>query len=201
MTPSPLSTFTIPVYPLVLKFLSSQYNTEPFTLGGYSNPYAGFLYNSLDRYCHFDTRLPRKYSRLTAELTIGIPAWVQRYGAGAKLTPQKISVFNDFVRQMFFEKMAEEVTLRMSYGMGIKASVERFLNRYGITEEELSLQTALRYYARNRRSMCSGSLAADSTPVMPIDCCPVSPDAEFVILPHERDSTQWQMESGRRQVA
>ena len=189
MAPSRLSLHSIPVYPLVAKFLSAQYTVTPFRLGAYENPYAGFLYNSLDRYGHRDTRLPRKYDRLTARLSISIPRWVGQYGAGTKLTPQKISVFNDFVRQLFFEKMTAEVALRMSFGHAIKPSVEQFLDRFGITEEELPLETALRYYNRYRQRMKA------------IDCCPASTDGHTVILPHERNRTVWQVEPRRGQMA
>lgn len=194
MTPVTCSTYDIPVYPLVEKFLSAQYDTKPFMLTAYSNPYAGFLYASLDRYGHMDAKTPRKYNRLTATLTVGVPAWVARYGAGAKLTPQKISVFNDFASQLFFEKMTAEVAIRMQFGAGLKASVLRFLDRYGISEDELSLDTVLRYYARYRRRMLSS--------IEPTDCCPEHSAPSGVILPpYERDSADWQMESRRRQVA
>ncbi|GAB2571921.1 hypothetical protein [Spirosoma areae] len=192
MTSVTPKTYVIPVYPLVEKFLSAQYDTQPFMLTANSNPYAGFLYASLERYGHMDAKLPRKYHRLTATLTVGVPHWVSRYGAGAKLTPQKISVFNDFVSQLFFEKLTAEVAMRMEFGAGLKASVQRFLDRYGITEEELSLDTVLRYYARYRRRMLS--------PLRPTDCCPDSGSLSSVILPHG-DCTDWQMESRWGQVA
>ncbi len=191
-------TYEIPVYPFVEKFLSAQYDTAPFMLSGTgsgygSNPYASFLYASLARYGYQDDELPRKYARLTARLTVGISAWVVRHGAGAKLTPAKISAFNDFVGQLFYEKLTEEVALRTSFGAGLRQSAQRFLDRYGITEEELSIDTVLRYYARYyRRRMGRVGLT---------DGCPDSPPKTGVILSHERDHPVGQMESRWRTVA
>ena len=187
-------TLSIPVYPLVQKFLTSQFGSDPFLLTAYSNPYSGFLYNSLDRYGYTDAKIPKKYKFLTSSLTVAIPAWVVRHGAGGKLTPQKISVFNDFVLQLFFEKMTTEVTFRMGFfGAGLRMSIERFMNRYGITEEELSLERALRYYARYRRQMLHDTGLTD--------CCPDLPAPSGPILPHDGDRAIGQMESSRRAMA
>lgn len=186
-------TYQIPVYPFVEKFLSTQFDCQPFMLSAYGNVYSGFLYNSLDRYGYTDAKIPRKYSRLTASLTVGIPDWVVRHGAGVILTPQKIGVFNDFVTQLFYEKMTEEVALRTSFGAGLRASVERFLYRYGITQEELDIEDVLRNYARYRRRMLSSHKVTD--------CCPESPVIPAVILSHDRDRAIGQVESGGRQVA
>lgn len=189
-----VKTLSIPVYPLVEKFLTSQFGSDPFLLSAYSNPYSGFLYNSLDRYGYTDAKMPKKYGFLTASLTVAIPTWVVRHGAGGKLTPQKISVFNDFVLQLFFEKMTTEVALRMSLGAGLRMSIERFMNRYGITEEELSLDRALRYYARYRRHLLGHEVSLT-------DCCPDFPAGPGPILPHDGDRTIGQVESRGRQMA
>lgn len=191
-------TFEIPVYPLVKKFLAYHYNTSPFEVSNIRNPYSSYLYACLDRYDYRDTVLPKKYNRLTETMTLGVASWRNRSFAAGKISPTKVSCFNDFVRQTFFERLTQEVALRTSLGAGLGASVERVLNRYGLTEDELSLRDALRYYYRTRRKLLPG--------VATLECCPIPPEDKCVILPHERihaerDQTDWQMESGRRQVA
>lgn len=198
MAPSRV-TFDIKVYPLVAKFLAHHYNTKPFEVSNVSNPYSSYLYACLDRYDHRDTQQlqPRKKSRLTATLTIGISRWRIKSFAGGQISAHKVSCFNDFAKQMFFEKLTSEVALRTALGMGLKAATERFLHRYDISEDELSIDTALRYYARWRRKM----LQADSSLVIPLERCPDFPPSDDVILSHERDYQNGQVESGWRQVA
>lgn len=188
--PSQTVTYDIRVYPLVLKFLSYHYATSPFGVSSvrYSNPFASFLHGCLDRYDTREEQMPRKYEQLTARLTVGISYWhIKKFGSG-KLSAQKVSAFNDFVRQLFFEQLTREVSLHTFLGMGIKTATQQFLDRYGITEDELPIGVALRYYDRIRRKN-------------PLTYCPVLPARDAVILPHERDSAQWEMESGGRQVA
>lgn len=194
-----VKTLSIPVYPLVQKFLTAQYGDSPMLLSANSNPYAGFLYASLERYNYIDAKKPRKYEALSSSLAIAIPAWVVRYGNGGKLTPQKISVFNAFVLKLFYEKMTSEVAIRMSFGGGLRRSVELFLLRFGITEEELSMDTALRYYARYWQKLHGSRLGLTRSGLT--DCCPDFPAGPAPILPHDGDRTIGQMESGGRQVA
>lgn len=180
--------FEIRVYPLVRKFLAHHYATGPFPLNCTSNSFASYLYACLERYNHFDTRIPRKYDRLTDTLTVGISPWVERYGNGSKLTPAKVGAFNDFVRQRFFETMAQEMAMRTAFGMGVKEAAQRFLLRYGITEDDLPLDIALRYYARYRRALL-------------IEYCPDSRAEMSLKLPHDGGGAQWKVEPGRGQVA
>lgn len=155
-----MTTYDIPVYPLVNKYLSYHYPTKPFLISSVKNPYASYLDGCLDRYDVRESEMPRKYQQLTDKLTIGISAWHIKRTAAGKLSPRKISAFNDFVRQMFFEKLADEVSLRTSAGMGIQKATGLFLSRYGITEDELPIRIALRYYDRRLRSRAAQSVAA-----------------------------------------
>lgn len=199
MKPSRVLTFDIQVYPLVAKFLAHHYQTRPFEVSNVSNPYSSYLYACLDRYDHRDTQQlqPRKKGRLTATLTIGVSRWRVKSFASGQISAHKVSCFNDFVKQMFFEKLTHEVALRTALGMGLKAATERFLKRYELSEDELSIDTALRYYARWRRKM----LQMDHSLVIALECCPDFPPQDAVILPHERDHQNGQVESGWRQVA
>lgn len=181
-------TYAIHVYPLVLKFLSYHYDTSPFQLINVKNPYASYLQGCLDRYDSREMQLPRKYEQLTARLTIGISKWHIKRCAAGKLSPQKVAAFNDFVKQMFFEKLTTEVAMHTALGLGVKTAIEQFLVRYDIVEEELSIEMAMRYYGRTRRKLL-------------LHNCPVLPVKPAVILSNDRDCANWQMESWRGQVA
>lgn len=193
------ATFEIRVYPLVKKFLAYHYATAPFEVSNIRNPYSSYLYACLDRFDHRDTKLPRKYEQLTDTLTLGVANWRSRaFGAGL-ISPTKVSAFNDFVRQLFFEKLTAEVALHTAFGAGLKVATQRFLDRYGISEDELPIDTALRYYARHRQRMLAAGQPV--APAVPLEYCPETPASACVILPHEGVGAQWQMESGGRQVA
>ena len=105
----------------------------------------------LDRYDSREHQMPKKYAKLTSTLSIGISKWHIKRCAAGKLSPAKVAAFNDFVRQMFFEKLAYEVALHTAFGMGIKTATQQFMDRYGICEDELPVEIALRYYDRTRR--------------------------------------------------
>ncbi len=182
-------THDIPVYPVGAKFLAYHYNTAPFAVTNIGNPYSTYLYACLDRYDHRDAAiLPRKYNKLTATLTVSIAHWRIKSFATGTISPHKVAAFNDFVRQMFFEKLTQEVALQTRLGMGVKTALERVLDRYGILESELSISTVLTYYYRNLRKL-------------QLEYCHLLAETPVVILPHERDRTERQMESWGRQVA
>ncbi|RYC69767.1 hypothetical protein [Spirosoma sordidisoli] len=181
-------TFDIRVYPLVRKFLAYHYGTAPFEVSNVSNPYSSYLYACLDRYDHRDTQRPRKFSRMTDTLTLSVSTWRVKSFAVGMMSPTKQASFNDFVRDLFFEKLASEVAVATSFGVGIKTAIQRFLDRYGITERELSIGLAIRYYYRYRDALR-------------LEYCHLLPATPSVILPHERDSTDGSVESWGRQVA
>ncbi len=143
--------FTVPAYTLVVKFLSHHYEVDPFVLRGGGqgfNPYSVFLNGQLERYRHVDTKVPLGYRRLTNELTLSVSHCKQDSGLGHHLTPHKIWVFNEFCRHSFLRQMVGEVKLRREFGERIDQSIELFLDRYGIEEDVLSIDTATRYYHR-----------------------------------------------------
>lgn len=145
--------FEIAVEPLVLKFLAHHYTVKPFIIRGGNqtfNPYSVFLNGQLDRYRYQDAAEPKGFKRLSARLTVAVSEAKSRYGFGHHLTPAKIYAFNEFVRLSYLRQMVTEVDLRVSYGERIDRSVAAFLNRYGITDDELSLDTATRYYRTHR---------------------------------------------------
>lgn len=183
-----VTTYDIRVYPLVLKFLSYHFPTDPFLISSVKNPYASYLDGCLDRYDIREKEMPKKYDQLTSLLTVGISNWHIKRTAASRLSPKKVAAFNDFVRQMFFEKLTSEVALHTSLGAGVKTATSNFLDRYAISEDELPIEIALRYYGKKRRKML-------------LNYCPVSSPEELALLPHERDSADWQMEPWRGQAA
>lgn len=145
-------TVPIKVTPLVRRFLASQYATDPFIISYDQNPFASYLHACLDRFPRQD--VPRRYNRLTAELVVGIPVWQARHGFGKNLSPLKQLAFNDFVRAVFLDRLVTEVRLRSrlaDYSHGsIRSAIEAVYATYGITEDELPFEYALRYYTRYR---------------------------------------------------
>lgn len=149
---SPSVQFDIPVSPIVYKFLALHYSIKPFLIQGGGNrafnPYSEFLNNGLDRYRYLDAAEPTSYSKLTARLTVAVSGAKSRYGFGAHLTPAKIWSFNEFARRSFMQQLVADARLRATYGDKVQDSITAFLRRYTLTEEELPLDTAMRYYHR-----------------------------------------------------
>lgn len=156
------------VYPLVKKFLSHHYDTAPFGLDYLRNPYATYLHAQMDRRDVRDSRdLPKKYEKLTDRLTVSVAGWRGR-NYGISISPYREAAFNDFVRQMFFEKMADEVSIRISMGQGLKAAIMNFLHRYNVTEDELPIKTAIEYYYRTTRKIARDGAVGSSITALPV---------------------------------
>ncbi len=157
----------IRVYPLVMKFLAYHYDTAPFLLGYVRNPYATYLEAQLIQFDKRDKReLPKKYARLTERLSVGISkAYRHNYG-NVCITPYRESAFNDFVKQMFLDKLTSEVAIHTGLGVGLRTAIQTFLDRYAITEDELAIKTAIEYFYRATRKAAreNGRLA---NPVAP----------------------------------
>jgi hypothetical protein len=158
---------SIRVYPLVKKFLAYHYDIAPFPVASLGNPYATYLHAQLDRRDHRDScDLPKKYNKLTDKLTIGVGEWRGRMFGSHSISAYRVAAFNDFARQMFFDKLTVEVSIRTSLGEGLKAAMQGFLDRYEITEDELPIKTAIEYYYRTLRKQTKGE-TAHSTPGRP----------------------------------
>jgi hypothetical protein len=185
-------TYDIRVYPLVKKFLAHQFDTKPFTVSPVDNYFSTYLFGCLDRYDHRDTQIPKKFTLMSDTLSIGIAQWRIKAFAGGTISPAKVCAFNDFVRQAFFEKLATEVVMKLYFGVGIKTAIQQFLDRYGITEDELPIEMAIRYYGRYRRKLVAREL---------LEFCPVLPVSPTVILPHDGDHAYGQVEPRGRAVA
>lgn len=144
--------FEIQVAPVVYKYLAHHYPVKPFLIQGGGNkafnPYSEFLNNGLERYRYLDAERPASFAKLTARLPVAVSACKDRYGFGSQLTPAKIWSFNEFVRRSFMRQLVADAQLRASYGDKVQTSITNFLRRYTITEDELSLEVAMRYYHR-----------------------------------------------------
>lgn len=149
-------TVPIKVSALTYKILQAQYTLRPFFEIRYgANPYASFLHAALDRFPV--ARQLRRYERLKHEITVGISVWNANHGLGRNLSPAKLMAFDVFVRQIFLERMVSEVRLRVQlagYQPGaIRQAIEAVYDTYGITEDDLSFEVALRYYTRYRQRL------------------------------------------------
>lgn len=139
----------IRVYPVVKKFLSFYYDTDPFVVGAGGNVFSSYLNACLDRYPKKDA--PRTYERLTSTLLVGVTPWEARHGFGSQLSPQKIVAFNEFVRSSFLEKLVVETQIRASVGGDILGTIATILERYQLSEEDLPLMSTHRYFYRYHR--------------------------------------------------
>jgi hypothetical protein len=141
-------TIEIPVYPVVQKFLAYHYRTSPFVVAYGGNPYGTYLQACLDR---FPTQeVPRRYGRLTGRMVVGIPLSSARHRFGRNLSAVKIMAWNKFVLRSFLDQLMRETAVRLEYGETLTTALSRVLERYHLSEDELSLDTLIRYYARHR---------------------------------------------------
>lgn len=138
-------TETIRVAPLVRKFLSKHYDTFPFRLHGKNNPYGAFLINSLDNLPAKESF--RQYESLTAEMQVSLTDNQIRTQKNARhFNPQKLIAFNAFVQQSFLQMATREMVVRVETGEKVIRAAELILKRYDMTEDDLSLDTLVRYY-------------------------------------------------------
>lgn len=139
-------TMSIPVYPVVRKFLAAHYDTQPFLISYYGNPFGAYLQACLDRYP--TPEVPSRYYRLSDRLEVGLSVGAARSRFGRNLSPVKIVAFNQFVKRSFIDRLVSETTVRMAYGENTTDSIAHILNRYELSEDEMPLDSAIRYYYR-----------------------------------------------------
>ena len=114
-----------------------------------ANPYAAYLHACLERYARPVESV--RYARLTDELTIGISQWQVRHGFGGKLSPEKLAAFDGIVRQGFLSSALLETALRVKHGAAIVPTLTEILARYDFTEDDIPLETMVRYFYRYRQ--------------------------------------------------
>jgi hypothetical protein len=140
----------ITVLPLVRCYLQAHYEVAPFVVKGGEqglNPFSAFLRAHLDQRTACRLHTPARMSELTDRLEIALPG--RRPTKRPMLPPGAVWAFNRFVQQVFFREMVQDAWLRQQVGgQRVDLSVARFLARYGIDEDMLSLETAIRYYWR-----------------------------------------------------
>ncbi|WP_234733247.1 hypothetical protein [Tellurirhabdus bombi] len=141
-------TVEIPVYPVVKKYLSKYYQTEPyFVVSVDANPFACFLHAHLER--RTTTRdEPKDFDDLTDRLTLGISHWTVRHGFGQHIAPVKIRAFNVFVKKVFLTELVREVDIRSARGEKTTAIIRDILERFRLEEDDFPFRTAERYYQR-----------------------------------------------------
>ncbi|MFD1143021.1 hypothetical protein ACFQ4C_17980 [Larkinella insperata] len=181
----PYVTTDIRVFPLVRKFLCFHFPTAPFLIGAeingtFTNSFSAYLWACLDRYPRKEE--PKAYMRLTDTMTVGTKRWMAAHGFGSSLSPEKVVSFNQFVKKTFLEQMVHETAVRESYGGFVSESIENFLKRYDLDESEMSLETAIRYYTRNRPAWLKTAKPVRQRPgaTSKILSMPVTPDIALV---------------------
>ena len=136
-------------YPIVRKFLAKNF-TIPFVVAARENPYSNYLAACLDR-----NPSHRKYiqtDELTDRLPILVAGWRQKSGFGKVITPAAALSFNQFVLEDFMHRIMMQLVLTHINGKSVEHSAQMVIDRYCLTDAELSLDAMMTYYVLHRQS-------------------------------------------------
>jgi hypothetical protein len=157
-------TQTIAVYPVVRKFLAKHYPIAPFALKAANNPFAAYLLNALDSYqCKKEVK---DFKKLTATLDVSMTkSQIREYYYAKHFNQQKLVRFNEFVKQTFLQVASREMAARIEsgkglYDKGVYEAARMILDRYDLTEDEMGLDTLVRYYYNQQEALSAQQPAA-----------------------------------------
>jgi hypothetical protein len=130
--------------------IASSVDVEPLVVSVGKNVYGGIMYLCLQR-----QSLPSVYEkvpeRFNDQLNILIPAEISKEGRFV-FDPHRVSFIDKMLRGIFDEKLLEFLMENCQQKGDVRHYCIQFLNKYDITEDEISLYALEKSFQRFRRA-------------------------------------------------
>ena len=140
----------IPIRPHFKKLIAKHVDTSPLVLTFGKCHYSAIFYNSLER-SSFPQNNFKDHKQLVDKIEIEIPASIAKENR-FYIDPKRVSYIDAQLRSIFDEKLFEHLNFNANGKGEIKAQVLKFMDYYGITEEDITFDALIKSYQRYRKA-------------------------------------------------